>query len=204
MQYDGFISAVIRRSEDILQPHQNDEFAVTRLLLLLNTAFALVYERIYRYDNSPDLRFRRVPSSENLDEVRVCKVESEGGDENFMSLYFDTFVRGADWMFCEITDSRRNVSVHDIERFLGAGRLIDRSDLVWGRILPALRNSFAHGGIFPMSPEQANFRGLTGTGRTPFIKPNEIDRVYFLSGTSKNCPGWAAGIECRGHFAAGV
>ena len=50
-------------------------------------------------------------------------------------------------------------------------------------VIQALRNSFAHGGILPMSPSQAGQERFKSqpSGRDSVGDPNQIDRIYFVS-----------------------
>jgi hypothetical protein len=56
---------------------------------------------------------------------------------------------------------------------------------------------------------QARLRGSKGKVNIYWLARNagtSVDQLerFYLKGTSKNCPGWAAGIDCRGHEASGV
>jgi hypothetical protein len=185
MEYNGFISTLINRSEDILDPRQDDKFEVTRLLLLLNTAFALVFNRINDFDNSPDDSYMR-PISRNILKNRLLdrRINLEVRTDFNSSIYFENFMEEINWRFIEVRKDlfiRKKVSARDIAALLDHGAEIDRATLTWYRLLSALRNSFAHGGIFPMSPDQAGYKEISGRGSRIFLKPNDIDRVYFVS-----------------------
>ena len=58
LEYNGFISTLIERSEQLLLSDQADDLNVTRLLLVLNTGFVSVLDRIRGWDNSDDGRLR--------------------------------------------------------------------------------------------------------------------------------------------------
>lgn len=58
MEYNGFISTLIDRSEQLLPLDRPDELDVTRLLRFWNTGFALVRDRIRYWDDAEDRRLR--------------------------------------------------------------------------------------------------------------------------------------------------
>ncbi len=76
--------------------------------------------------------------------------------------------------------------------FAVQGEDIKADDLKLDAVIWALRNSFAHGGVLPMSHSQAGpRRASTGTS---LYDTREIDRVYFVSkwmgATEKDELGW--------------
>ena len=103
MQYNGFISTLIERSEVLLRPEAHDDLSVTRHLLAMNTGFALVLERIRGWDNSSDKRLSNTVA--NWEEVRKATKKKTlavpftvDGQQ-----FFEAFRTCNDWVFCEYT-----------------------------------------------------------------------------------------------------
>ena len=192
MEYNGFISTLIERSEQLLFSDQIDGLNVTRLLLVLNTGFALVRDRIRYWEDADDRRMRAVNPWKEL------KTASGGRLSNPIAIngqiFFDGFRTSKDWTYHRLpkSGSAKQLSAHNIVERIDTGAEIKADELKLDAVIWALRNSFAHGGVLPMSHSQAGpRRGSTGTS---LYDTREIDRVYFVSkwmgATEKDELGW--------------
>jgi len=181
MQYDGFISSLIERSETLLTQGANDDLNVTRYLLVMNTGFALVRDRIRYWDNKDDRRVRQNPwgKIKAAGKMRLSRPVDVDGET-----FFEEFRKCGDWAYFRVSDESRRVplSALDVVRSLVHAREVPIERLKLDSVIWPLRNSLAHGGIIPMSPHQAselyrNQGSLSLVNESDF----EIDRVYFVS-----------------------
>lgn len=183
MQYNGFISTLIERSEALLKPGTNDDLNVTRYLLVMNTGFALVHDRIRYWDDSNDKRVRFRGGWKQLEKVldSSLALPVNVGKKNF----FENFRSCADWSYSRLRKEHQRgaLSGHNVISSLANAEERPIENLKLDSVVRALRNSFAHGGIMPMSPHQAGQRhrqsSLFSLGRV--YEESEIDRVYFVS-----------------------
>lgn len=179
MEYNGFISTLIERSEQLLLSDQADDLNVTRLLLVLNTGFALVRDRIRYWDDTDD---RRLRASNPWKEIqKACKGNLGKPITVNGQVFFEEFRASGDWAYFRVPKevSSGPLSAHNIVHCLHRDQEIHVDDLKLDAVMWALRNSFAHGGVLPMSPAQAGQRHKS-TG-THLHDTRQIDRVYFAS-----------------------
>jgi hypothetical protein len=184
VQYEGFIRTIMSRSEMLLDARDGDELNITRLLLLLNTGFALVWERLRYWEEQDPTNDRRrclgfcdlkASLNANFGQPIDLRGTSPG------AFVFETFRETGDWAYLTIEPM-------PVGRRLSTGKFLDRlrqahvrpaNQVKLKELLTAIRNSFAHGGILPMSRDQASC--------PRFVKPDfssrsgEIDRIYFVS-----------------------
>ena len=193
MDYKGFISTLIERSEEILMSDNDDSLDVTRLLLVLNTGFSLVRDRINYWDNADDLKLR----SANLKkEVRkACKSDLSKPIKIDGKPFFEEFRACNDWAYLRVCKEEvfdKSLSAKKIGQYLAKAELSSPNDLTLDHVMRALRNSFAHGGVMPMSTEQSEQLGIKPLNFIP-SRGKHIDRVYFVSDWTETVP-----LEC-GH-----
>lgn len=179
MEYDGFISTLIERSEQLLSSDDTDDLNVTRLLLLLNTGFALVHDRIRYWDDADDRRLQSLNPWKKVQKAFKGKLSKpiKINEQEF----FKEFRVSGDWAYCRVPKdaSTGPLSAHNIVQCIGKSEEIPLDGLKLDDVMRSLRNSFAHGGVLPMSPSQAGQR-LKPT-RTHLYEHTQIDRVYFAS-----------------------
>lgn len=185
MEYDGFISTIIERSEKLLPINANDDLQVTSMLILLNTGFALVWDRIIYWDDD-DAKLRS-------DDAKLRSHNRWGGFKNKCKkplkapvnwrgeMIFESFRTRDDFTYFKIPndDKGGKLSAHNIVRSLEKAKPESNDSRTLGHIMRAMRNSFAHGGILPMSPLQAGDRHHSSVPSR--IPRDKIDRVYFVS-----------------------
>ncbi len=173
MNYDGFISTLIKRSEQLLMRGSHDDLSVTRRLLLMNTGFALVHDRIRFWDDS-DRLWKKVKGARKKKLKNSVTVD---GQE-----FFEQFRTCEDWDYFKIEtkDSSGKLTAHNVGRVLKGEEPRPRDEITLDSVWRALRNSFAHGGILPMSWGQADEIGIETEKRQTGCR-DEIDRVYFVS-----------------------
>lgn len=192
LEYNGFISTLIERSEQLLLSDQADDLNVTRLLLVLNTGFALVRDRIRGWDNSDDGRLRTSNLKKEVNKacdrkfVDPIKVREE--------VFFESFRTCGDWAYFRVPKDQpaRVLSALDFVRILRGREAVSPNELSLDAVMQALRNSLAHGGVFPMSYYQAESRLVPSA--IQLHGSQQIDRVYFVSkwtgGTIQDHLGW--------------
>jgi hypothetical protein len=192
MEYKGFISTLIERSEMLLPLDRRDDLNVTTLLLLLNTGFALVRDRIRYWDDTDDRRIR--VSSPWKDIQKACKTRLGKPITMNGQVFFEDFRASRDWAYFRVPReaSRGTLSGDNIVRCLHDTDEVPPIELKLDAVMWALRNSFAHGGVLPMSSSQAGpRRKLLGTH---LHDARQIDRVYFVSKWTGDSPqddlGW--------------
>lgn len=179
MEYKGFISTLIERSEMLLPLDRRDDLNVTTLLLLLNTGFALVRDRIQHWDNTDDSRIR---VSDPWRRIRnACKTRLGKPITMNGRVFFDDFRTSQDWAYLRVPKeaSKGPLSAHNVVKCLGSADEYPSDRLELEELMRALRNSFAHGGVLPMSSSQAGPRQKR-VG-TYLHDARQIDRVYFVS-----------------------
>jgi hypothetical protein len=204
MEYNGFISTLIERSEQLLSSDDTDDLNVTRLLLLLNTGFALVHDRIRYWDDADDRRLQSLNPWKKVQKAFKGKLSKpiKINEQEF----FKEFRVSGDWAYCRVPKdaSIGLLSAHNIVQCIGKSEEISLDGLKLDDVMRSLRNSFAHGGVLPMSYSQAGKR----------IKSTEtlhdalqIDRVYFTSkwmgGTPEHELGWIVmefGVDALRNF----
>lgn len=179
MEYNGFISTLIDRSEQLLPLDRPDELDVTRLLLVLNTGFALVRDRIRYWDDANDGRLRG--SSPWKDIQKACKSRLDKPILMNGQMFFDEFRTSRDWAYLRVSReaTRGQLSAHNVVQCLHEAEEIPSDRLKLDAVMWAMRNSFAHGGILPMSPSQAGQRIRPSANQRHDAR--HIDRVYFVS-----------------------
>jgi hypothetical protein len=179
LEYNGFISTLIERSEDLLLSDSTDDLNVTRLLLVLNTGFALVRDRILSWEDANDPRLRKSNLKKEIKKAGRANLAAPITIND--QVFFEKFRRCNDWSYFRVPKkvSSRSLTAHNIVDSLREAEEIHLDGLELDAITRALRNSFAHGGVFPMSSAQAGQR----------LKPSakhlhdtrQIDRIYFAS-----------------------
>lgn len=183
MEYNGFISTLIERSERLLMPGSNDDLNVTRHLLVMNTGFALLRDRIRYWDDSDDKRVRMQNPWKKV--RKACKSKLAKPITVEQEQFFEAFRTSRDWVYLRVPKELQQgaLSGHNVVGSLKNAEEIPIEDLKLDAVMWALRNSFAHGGILPMSPSQAGPR-LSHSAPVRLgheSEPNQIDRVYFVS-----------------------
>lgn len=193
LEYNGFISTLIERSEQLLLSDQADDLNVTRLLLVLNTGFALVRDRIRYWDDADDQRLR---ASNPWNDIKTaCKHKLSKPISVNGKIFFEQFRTCGDWAYFSVPKevSSGPLSAHNIVKCLHQEHEIQADKLKLDAIIWALRNSFAHGGVLPMSTYQAASERHRSTG-VRLHDAHQIDRVYFASkwtgGTIQDDLGW--------------
>ena len=164
-------------------PGAHDELNVTRHLLVMNTGFALVRDRIRYWDDSDD---KGVRTQNPWKKVRkACKSKLAKPVIVEKEQFFEKFRTCNDWVYLRVLKEHQRgaLSGHNVVRSLENAEETPIEDLKLDAVMWALRNSFAHGGILPMSPSQAGQRRCkSDTVRlSRASEPNQIDRVYFVS-----------------------
>jgi hypothetical protein len=179
MEYNGFISTLIDRSEQLLPLDRPDDLNVTRLLLILNTGFALVRDRIRYWDDANDGRLRGPNPWRNVQ--KACKSGLDKPIAMNGQVFFDGFRTSRDWAYLRVSreTTRGQLSAHNVVRCLREAEEIPSDRLKLDAVMWAMRNSFAHGGILPMSPSQAGQRIRPSASQRHDTR--HIDRVYFVS-----------------------
>ena len=209
MEYNGFISTLIERSERLLMPGAHDDLDVTRYLLVMNTGFSLVRDRIRYWDDSDD---RRVKMQNPWKKVqKACKSKLANPVTVDEEQFFEKFRTCNDWVYLRVLKEHQKgaLSGHNVVSSLENAEEIPIEDLKLDAVMWALRNSFAHGGILPMSPWQAGQRRCKSDpvrlGRAS--EPSQIDRVYFVSNWTgdsiQDVRGWIVmefGLDALGAF----
>lgn len=183
MEYNGFISDLIKRSEELLFSEPHDEFSVTRLLLIMNTGFSLVSERIRFWDEANTRKLMDPNPWETLEKVCASKLkETIVIDER---QFFENFRCCDDWAYWRFKtgNTNRKFTSMNILKNLDSIKPRPISQLTLSSVVKPLRNSFAHGGILPMSPNQVD--ALLPEKNTVRLRKgndqHQIDRVYFVS-----------------------
>jgi hypothetical protein len=179
MEYHGFISTLIDRSEQLLPFDRPDDLNVTRLLLIINTGFALVRDRIRYWDDANDGRLRGPNPWRNVQ--KACKSGLDKPIAMNGQVFFDGFRTSRDWAYLRVSReaTRGQLSAHNVVQCLREAEEIPSDRLKLDAVMWAMRNSFAHGGIFPMSPSQAGQRIRPSASQRH--DAHHIDRVYFVS-----------------------
>lgn len=179
MEYNGFISTLIDRSEQLLPLDRPDELDVTRLLLVLNTGFALVRDRIRYWDDANDGRLRGASPWKEIQ--KACKSRLDKPISMNGQVFFDDFRTSQDWAYLRVSReaTRGQLSAHNVVQCLREAEDIRSDSLKLDAVMWAMRNSFAHGGILPMSPSQAGQRIRPSASQRHDAR--HIDRVYFVS-----------------------
>lgn len=179
MKYDGFISTIIDRSEQLLPVDASEDLQVTRMLLLLNTGFALVWDRMQYWEDHDDARLRRLNPWSAFKKAREHKFATPVTLQS--ETIFESFRTCGDFSYFKIpkSDAEKRLSARNIVRALQGAEKVRHETRTLDHIMRAMRNSFAHGGILPMSPEQAGDR-LQSSVPSPLHR-EKIDRVYFVS-----------------------
>lgn len=180
MEYDGFISTIIERSEKLLPIKANDDLQVTSMLIFLNTGFALVWDRIIYWDDE-DAKLRSRNPWDKFTKARK-KSTFETPIISFGETIFERFRTCDDFTYFKIPkdDKGGKLSAQNIVRSLEGVPPKSNDSRTLDHIMRAMRNSFAHGGILPMSPLQAGDRHHSrALSRIP--RDDKIDRVYFVS-----------------------
>ena len=194
MEYDGFISTIIERSEKLLPINANDDLLdanddlqVTSMLILLNTGFALVWDRIIYWDDD-DAKLRS-------DDAKLRSSNRWGGLKNKCKkllkapvnwrgeMIFERFRTCDDFTYFKIekNGNSKKLSAHNIVRSLKGVEPKSNDSRTLDLIMRAMRNSFAHGGILPMSRSQAGVDRHHSSVLSRIPRENKIDRVYFVS-----------------------
>jgi len=179
MQYNGFISTIIERSEQLLPIDVNDDLQVTSMLILLNTGFALVWDRMQHWDD---------------DDARLSSTDPWSGFKKASKYPFKKLVLRGETIFerfrtcgdftyfnIEKNGNSKKVSAHNIVRSLKGVLPKSNDSRTLDLIMRAMRNSFAHGGILPMSRSQAGVDRHHSSVLSRIPRENKIDRVYFVS-----------------------
>lgn len=179
MQYDGFISTIIDRSEQLLSSDTKDDLQVTRMLLVLNTGFSIVWDRIQYWDDSDDEGLRRPNTWSKMTKARKRKLAAPV-DLHGQTI-FESFRTCGDFAYFKISksDAVKTLNARNTVGCINNAEEVPLAQLSLDSIMRAVRNSFAHGGILPMSPNQAGNRRRSVIPQ--LIDSEEIDRVYFVS-----------------------
>ena len=181
----GFISCIINRGDHILDKKR---YNVTRLLMLLNCGFAMVWER---------MKFQELDDEEDLsNEAKIrkfrekfsnCKCDVSLNIKD--KLFFTNFSKNPDWNYIEIklNEQKRRYDINEVLLAMNEGEVIKRSNLKYSQLIRSLRNSLGHGGIHPLSPQQSsNFKMKTFSEKRLHEHSREtIDKVFFVSKTGK-------------------
>lgn len=196
MEYNGFISTLIDRSEMLLMPGEHDDLNVTRLLLVMNTGFALVRDRMRYWDDTGDNRLS-TPNPWKWVQ-KACKSKLGKPVTVEQKQFFEDFRTSRDWVFLRVPKECQHgaLSGQNVVQSLKHAEEIPIDELKLDAVIWALRNAFAHGGILPMSPSQAGSRLCKSSRirRSRASEPNQIDRVYFISywtgNSAQDVRGW--------------
>ncbi len=96
-------------------------------------------------------------------------------------MFFNDFRISRDWAYLRVSReaTRGQLSAHNVVECLREAEKIPSDGLKLDAVMWAMRNSFAHGGILPMSPSQAGQRISPSTNQLHDTR--HIDRVYFVS-----------------------
>ena len=184
LEYNGFISTLIERSEQLLLSDQADDLNVTRLLLVLNTGFVSVLDRIRGWDNSDDGRLRT--SNLKKEVKKACDRKFVDPIKVREEVFFESFRTCGDWAYFRVPKDQpaRVLSALDFVRILRGREAVSPNELSLDAVMQALRNSLAHGGVFPMSYYQAESRLVPSA--IQLHGSQQIDRVYFVSRWTAN------------------
>lgn len=190
-EYTGFISSLVERSEKVLGVNSNSsdqtsmrDTSVTRLLLLLNAGFSMVWDRIDTVQNNDDPKFKNAFPETFKTRANNTRLSNNLiiGDINF----FQRTSKDLTWHVHRVPNFK---NPHDISILVK--ELSDKSILpktkksnTYKELFISLRNSFAHGGIHPMSPRQTNdiaFIERLKLQNPKSAKESEIYKVFFVS-----------------------
>ena len=150
MQYNGFISTLIERSEHLVLSDPQDDLNVTRSLLLLSAGFTLVRDRISSPDNTGDRGLRSTDLKRDFKKASasglIAPIKVEGRE------FFEDFRTCGDWVYVTLDkEVSERPSAHNIGTCIFKGEVAEHDTLKLDHPLRALRNAFAHGSVFPMS-----------------------------------------------------
>lgn len=164
-------------------PGAHDDLNVTRYLLVMNTGFALVRDRIRYWDDTDDKRVRAKDPWEKV--KNACKRKLANPVIVDEERFFENFQTCNDWVYLQVPKEhlKGRLSGQNVVRSLENAEVKRVEDLKLDAVMRALRNSFAHGGILPMSMSQAGRRHCqpSSFGSILASEKTQIDRVYFVS-----------------------
>lgn len=191
MEYDGFIHSIINRGDEIIYPEKSSfrpkDRKVTRLLLILQTGFALVYERIsFVEKENEDLNINYKSDFEHLNINSKTdlfkKIKKQNIDQPLLlrdQIYFEDFVSKTQWtQFLVKTEDVRRHKISELIKQIGEHNIVKKEETSYYDLMQCMRNSLAHGGVHPLSPRlslnRANEFGSLDSDSL-------LDRVYLVS-----------------------
>lgn len=181
VEYVGFISDVINRSERILSVGQDKNYDATALLMLMISGFALPYERLSNWkETDPGLH-----PENTLNRIKKLaeKITAESADDPLREHFSRT----------NLSTWRRYVLMKDGVlpkdfRSEALPRIVDKSledDRNWSvkDLMRMMRNALAHGGIHPLSPRQVRSCGNSDASDSRVVSgaDDQIDRIFLVS-----------------------
>ena len=201
MEYTGFISSLVERSESVLGVNartlnqtSHRDTSVTRLLLLLNTGFGMVWERIDTVQNHDDPKFKNAYPQEFKKVAKKTKVSEclKIEDRDF----FQKTSEDLSWNVYHVPEYKNPHNISDLIKGLCAQSRFAKTHKKnnYKELFMSLRNSFAHGGVHPLSPRQTCDYAFIEQQRLQnpkLINENNIYKIYFVSkwGESKDPKG---------------
>lgn len=181
VEYVGFISDVINRSETILKVGRDKNYDATALLMLMISGFALPYERLSNWgETDPGLH-----PENTLNRIKKLakKITAESADDPLREHFSRTNL--SKWRRYVLR--KDGVSPKDFRRE-ALPRIVDKSlehDRNWSvkDLMRMMRNALAHGGIHPLSPRQVRSCCNSDASESRVISQvdDKIDRIFLVS-----------------------
>ena len=182
-EYTGFISSLIERSERVLNIQKNNpprkflrhlekETDVTRLLLILNSGFSMIWERLVSVDGEQI----RDSSYMDMEDFKI-QIDKNNLSEPLIinkKYFFETIIDDPLWKIYKYKGFEERHNIYKLIGRIDKIEPIKRAEIPYRSFFTSLRHSFAHGGIHPLSPRQI------GDGSS-----SEISKVYFVSKWTK-------------------
>lgn len=188
--YSGFIGDLVERTQKLLKSNRSveDKLEVTRHIILLTVGFSLAYERL-KFLKSDDLlgteKLRQKLGTDQHGRIDFSNVDKD---------HFSDFFACAGWKLFRLErkpppgeDPNKmeaiaiRYEINDIITELVAATPIEPEQVIIQEMFEIIRNSFAHGGVHPIS------RGQIDDSQRGRDNDN-ISQVYLVSKWKEEIP----------------